>query len=136
MSDYKKAWTYCRNTIQDGLSESNHNAFGVYANIPPSVTILRKKGICRTSIRINYSQYEDKIVTTFKVALVGWPISGRVCNPGDLSYYKLSTLRDALTRGKCKWVVLTPEEAAARTIDNWHRQANAEQVHGPPQEQA
>ena len=101
--------------------------------VPPSATILRKKGIRRT--QMNYAQYEDKIVRAFKVALVGWPSSGRVGNPGVLPSYEVHALRDALARGVCKWVVLTPEEAAARKIDNCGCAANPEQVHGP-QEQA
>jgi hypothetical protein len=104
--------------------------------VPPSATILRKKGIRRAHIQMNYAQYEDKIVGAFKVALVGWPSSGRVSNPGVLPSHEVHALRDALARGACKWVVLTPEEAAARTIDNCGRVADAEQGHGSPQEQA
>ena len=84
---------------------------------------------------MNYANYEQKIVEAFKVALVSWPLDGRVCNPGDLGRNDLNTLSDALTHGVCKWVVLTPEEAAARLIDNQQRSSDGEQVYGPPQKQ-
>jgi len=109
----------------------------VYTNTPPSAAILRKKGIRRPNIQMNYASYEDKIVGAFNVALVGWPSSGLVSNPGDIPSYEVDALSDALARGVCKWVVLTPEEAAARKIDNWQHAANlnVEQVCGPAQEQ-
>ena len=81
---------------------------------------------------MNYANYEKKIVEAFEVALVGWPLDGRVCNPGHLGCSDLNTLSDALSRGVCKWVALTPEEAAARRIDNQQRSSDGEQVYGPP----
>jgi hypothetical protein len=81
-SDYQKSQTYCQNTI--------HNAFGVYTNAllcsPLShYSILRKQGIRYTHIHMNYTQYKDKIVRAFKVALAGWPSSGHVSTLSDLT---------------------------------------------------
>ena len=84
---------------------------------------------------MNYANYEQKIVEAFEVALISWPLDGRVCNPGDLGCNDLYTLDDALSHGVCKWITLTPEEAAARQIDNQHRSSNGEQVYGPPRKQ-
>ena len=84
---------------------------------------------------MNYANYEQKIVEACEVALIGWPLDGHVCNPGDLGCNDLYTLNDALSRGVCKWITLTPEEAAARRIDNQHRSSNGEQVYGPPRKQ-
>jgi len=84
---------------------------------------------------MNYTHYEDKIVETFNVALDSWPLCSRVCNPGGLSCYEASTLKDALASGACKWTTLTPEEVSARKVDNLYRVANGEQVYGPPRKQ-
>jgi len=84
---------------------------------------------------MNYIHYEDKIVEVLEVALDGWPIPGRVCNPGDLNSYDIEKLRKALTRRVCKWITLTPEEVSARRIDNQQCAANGEQVYGPPRKQ-
>src|SRR5260221_13561265 len=84
---------------------------------------------------MNYIHYEDKIVEVLEVALDGWPIPGRICNPGDLNCGDMNKLRKALTRGVCKWVTLTPEEVSARQIDNQQCAANGEQVYGPPRKQ-
>jgi hypothetical protein len=84
---------------------------------------------------MNYINYEGKIVETHGVALDGWPFPGRICNPGGLSTYDGDTLMTALTRGVCKWIILTPEEVSARWIDNQSRTANGEQVYGPPRKQ-
>jgi len=110
--------SYCRTTILHGLR-----------------TILKTKGVLYDKIQMNYTHYEDKIVEALNVALDGWPLCSRVCNPGSLSCYEANTLKDALASGACKWVTLTLEEVAARKVDNWHRVANGEQVYGPPRKQ-
>ena len=84
---------------------------------------------------MNYSHYEDKIVESLGVALIGWPLPSRVCNPGSLSSNDLNTLMKALDWGVCKWIKLTSEEVSARKIDNQHHAANGEQVYGPPRKQ-
>jgi len=80
---------------------------------------------------MNYSHYEDKIVKSLGVALVGWPLPSCVCNPGSLSSNNVDTLMKALDRRACKWITLMPEEVSARKIDNQHHAANGEQVYGP-----
>jgi len=84
---------------------------------------------------MNYSHYEAKIVESLGVALVGWPLPSRVCNPGSLGSNDINTLMKALDRGVCKWIKLTPEEVTAWKIDNQHHAANGEQVYGPLRKQ-
>ena len=82
---------------------------------------------------MNYAHYEQKIIEPFGVALDGWPLDGQVCNPGDIGCKDAAALRDALERGVCKWITLTPEEVCARKIYN--RQSNSgQQVDVPPLE--
>src|SRR5712691_9541713 len=83
---------------------------------------------------MNYARYELKIVKSFGVALDGWPLDSRVCNPGGLGCDDSATLRDALTRGACKWIMLTDEEVVAQQIYN--QQCAGEQAYtsGPPLE--
>ncbi len=99
------------------------------------VAILRKTNAPSTKIPMNYPHYEDKIVERLAVALDGWPLPGRVRNPGDLSSDDMKTLLKALTRGVCKWISLTPEEVSARKLSNQQCVANGEQVYGPPWKQ-
>jgi len=84
---------------------------------------------------MNYSHYEDKIVKSLGVALVGWPLPSHVCNPGSLSSNDVDTLMKALDRRACKWITLMPEEVSAWKIDNQHHAANGEQVYGPLRKQ-
>lgn len=81
---------------------------------------------------MNYSHYEDKIVESLKVALVGWPLSRCIRQPGHLSTNELNTLQEALRSGECKWIKLTSVEVLARKRDNQQRMENGEQVYGPP----
>ena len=60
-------------------------------------------------MQMNYARYEHKIVQSVGVALDGWPINGRVRNPGDLTCVEATILRGALVHGMCKWVILTPD---------------------------
>jgi len=84
---------------------------------------------------MNYSHYEDKIVKSLGVALVGWPLPSHVCNPGSLSSNNVDTLMKALDCRACKWITLMPEEVSAQKIDNQYHAANGEQVYGPLQKQ-
>ena len=81
---------------------------------------------------MNYTNYEQKIVEHFGVALDGWPLDGHVCNPGDLGCKDMALLRDALENGVCKWTLLTSEELSARKAAN---QQSAVNNNRPPQEQ-
>jgi hypothetical protein len=97
--------------------------------------ILRKTNAPSTKVQINYSRYEAMIVEQLAVALDGWPLPGCVQNPGDLNTNNMSILSNALSRGICKWVALTPEEVSARKLYNQQCVANGEQVYGPPRKQ-
>jgi hypothetical protein len=80
---------------------------------------------------MNYENYECKIVEHLGVKLVGWPLHGRVCQPGTLSIEDAIILRKALADKSCKWVRLTDVQVMARKDDNLKRQANGEVVYGP-----
>jgi hypothetical protein len=76
--------------------------------------ILEAKNNPYTNTRMNYPHYEDKIVKPLGVVLDGWPIEGSVCNPGLLSRNDGAILENALCNNRCKWVILSPDELAAR----------------------
>ncbi|KAH7917654.1 hypothetical protein BV22DRAFT_1135233 [Leucogyrophana mollusca] len=79
--------------------------------------------------KMNYDNYEKKIVEAHGVALVGWP-SGRVRNPGRLGGRAAAEqLLNALVNEKCYWVILSDEELEQRKVDNKVRQARGEQVY-------
>ncbi|KAI6037351.1 hypothetical protein PISMIDRAFT_640677, partial [Pisolithus microcarpus 441] len=80
---------------------------------------------------MNYINYKKQIMEKLGVALHGWPIPGRVCNPSKVKQTKLEKLLDALKEEKCKWVRLTPQELATRIADNKARQAQGEQIYQP-----
>jgi hypothetical protein len=120
--------------IQDGLGESIYDISDSLEHTLTSslAAILRKSNAPSTKIPMNYAQYENKIVELLAVALDGWPLPGRVCNPGNLNSNDMNILSKALTRGMCKWITLTPEEVSARKLYNQQCVANGEQVYGPP----
>jgi len=97
------------------------------------VKILKEKGLSHTTPKINYAHYEQKIVELFGVAVDGWPLGGKVCNPGELGCKDAAMLRDALEHRVCKWITLTPEEVCAWKIYNW--QSNGGQQVRPPLEE-
>ncbi|KAJ7041291.1 hypothetical protein C8F04DRAFT_898607, partial [Mycena alexandri] len=78
---------------------------------------------------MEYLHYEESIVLRYGVQLIGWTpgrvkddksptgwIDGPIRNISDLSSSLpvLTTLRDALKSGDCKWVKLTQEERKER----------------------
>lgn len=67
---------------------------------------------------MNYPHYEDKIVKPLGVVLDGWPIEGCVRNPGLLTCNDAAILEDALCNNRCKWIILSPDELAARKAGN------------------
>lgn len=86
--------------------------------ITTSEDILEAKNNPCTDIRMNYPHYEDKIVKALGVALDGWPIEGCVRNPGLLTRNDAAVLEDALRKNRCQWVILSPDELAARKTNN------------------
>jgi len=51
---------------------------------------------------MNYANYERKIVEQYGVELTGWPLLGRVCNPGELNTRDAAILKKALADDQCK----------------------------------
>jgi hypothetical protein len=80
---------------------------------------------------MNYKNYESSIVEKFGVDLIGWPINGKVQNPGGLGPDEGLVLRNALEKKECKWIILTEEEQKARKIQNAQREEDGEQIYVP-----
>ncbi|KAI5989490.1 hypothetical protein EDD15DRAFT_2370108 [Pisolithus albus] len=92
--------------------------------------ILTKK--VSTNVKMNYTNYERRIVERYGVMLTGWPFSGTVRNPSKIGgRAEVEKLLDALNSEACKWVRLTDEELRARVIHNKERQARGEAVYHP-----
>lgn len=85
----------------------------------------------RTDVRMNYINYESSIVESLGVALIGWPINGKVQNPGGLGPDESLVLRNALEKKECRWIILTTEEQETRKIQNTQREKDGEQVYVP-----
>jgi hypothetical protein len=80
---------------------------------------------------MNYIQYERQIVEKLGVVLVGWPLGGRICNPGALASGDALVLKEALTNKTCKWVKLTAQQLNERKASNKQRADAGEDVYGP-----
>jgi hypothetical protein len=80
---------------------------------------------------MNYTHYERQ-VEKLGVAIVGWPLGGRICNPGALTSDDALVLRSALADRTCKWVRLTAQQLEERKASNAQRAINGEDVYGPP----
>ena len=81
---------------------------------------------------MNYVHYERQIVEKMGVALAGWPLGGRICNPGVLPSDDALVLRNALANKTCKWVRLTAQHLEDRKASNMQRAANGDDIYGPP----
>ena len=97
-----------------------------------SELILKEKEYAQTEKKMNYKNYERKIVEELGVALIGWPGDGTVENPGTISMDKGTALRNALKKKECQWVKLTSEQLETRKSQNAQRAEDAEKVYGPP----
>jgi hypothetical protein len=81
---------------------------------------------------MNYTNYERQIVERFGIALKGWPLRGRVCNPSKAGgRAEVEKLLTAVQSETCKWVKLTQEQLASRISSNKACQARGEQVYQP-----
>jgi len=109
--------------------------FLIHPQLPNSLKvteqILKAKKHVRTDVRMNYINYESSIVEKFGIALIGWPVNGKVQNPGDLGPDEGLVLRNALERMECKWIILTEKEQEARKIQNAQREKDGEQIYAP-----
>ncbi|KAF7341569.1 hypothetical protein MSAN_02053800 [Mycena sanguinolenta] len=72
------------------------------------------------NIRMDYIYFEECIVLKYGIDIVGWTCA-RFVNPSDLSssLTVLTTLRDAIRDGTCKFVKLTAAERKARR-EKWN----------------
>jgi hypothetical protein len=69
-------------------------------------------------VKMNYENYERKIVERLGVELIGWPLHGSIHQPGTLATEDAIILQDALACKDCKWVKLTHEQVTARRDNN------------------
>jgi len=74
------------------------------------VLILEAKHHVHANKKINYMNYERKIVEELGVAFIGWPGNGEVENPGGLSPNKGLALKNALETKECRWIILTTKQ--------------------------
>ncbi|KAI0319236.1 hypothetical protein OF83DRAFT_1111475 [Amylostereum chailletii] len=103
-----------RNRIQTGLDD----------------LLFEARKVQPGTVRMNYTNYELKIVERYSVHLANWLTNdGKVVNPGDLRRDQLTELLRSLRDGDCRWEVLTKEELAARIAYNRARQASGETVY-------
>jgi hypothetical protein len=104
----------------------------VVDNLPTDI-ILRENRIEKKSVKMNYCNYEGKIVEKYGVALAGWPIiMPQVCNPSKVGKRPLlEKLLDALESGDCHWVVLMDDQVEARRKENQARKDHGEVIYKP-----
>ncbi|KAJ6455347.1 hypothetical protein C8R45DRAFT_1187918, partial [Mycena sanguinolenta] len=97
LQNNKQKVTFLKNEIRDRLLELLATITG------------------NSNIRMDYIYFEESIVLKYGIDIVGWTCS-RFVNPSDLSssLSVLTTLRDAIRDGVCKFVKLTPAERKAR----------------------
>ncbi|KAI0038770.1 hypothetical protein FA95DRAFT_1613114 [Auriscalpium vulgare] len=93
--------------------------------------LFKEKGIKPGSLKMNYRNYEGKVVETYKIELRGWPLAVPVQNPGNLKRHELTTLLRALENQTCRWEKMTDLEVAARIELNQDRASRGEQVYVP-----
>ncbi|KAG2107635.1 uncharacterized protein F5147DRAFT_774080 [Suillus discolor] len=96
-----KLISLCRQHIQDGLDI-----------ILPTLSHPPKK-----KVKMNYNNYEGKIVKTYGVALENFP--GTVQNPGKIGCCEdLIKLYDLLFKGACSWTKLTSDKLMEHIAKN------------------
>ncbi|KAI0040593.1 hypothetical protein FA95DRAFT_1611683 [Auriscalpium vulgare] len=93
--------------------------------------LFKTKGIKPGSLKMNYRNYEGKVVEEHKIELRGWPLPGPVQNPGSLKRQELTTLLRALENQTCRWEKMTDVELAARIQHNHERLTRGEEVYIP-----
>ncbi|KAG1849398.1 hypothetical protein F4604DRAFT_1934895 [Suillus subluteus] len=107
-----KLVSLCRQLIQDRLDI-----------ILPTLRHLPKK-----KVKMNYNNYEGKIVETYGVTLANFP--GTVQNPGKIGHRQdLINLYDLLFKGECSWTKLTSDELVECIAKNKEHQAQGELIY-------
>ncbi|THH00434.1 hypothetical protein EW026_g2105 [Hermanssonia centrifuga] len=89
------------------------------------VRVIRKGK--EKEIKMNYDNYEAKIVEKYGVALVGYPC--KLVNPGNLGRTDLESVIAAFKDGTCRWEKLSASQLKARIDCNHARQAAGEQIY-------
>ena len=105
----------------------NHHLYSQLNTIPDMINQQNgKSGPCK----MNYDNYEGKVVERWGVILKGWPGKKGIVNPGKVGRVaEVKILLKALTNRSCKWERLTEEGLQLRIQDNMVRQASGEQVY-------
>ncbi|KAI0038964.1 hypothetical protein FA95DRAFT_1612971 [Auriscalpium vulgare] len=91
--------------------------------------LFKQKRIKPGTVKMNYRNYEGKVVEEHKMELRGWPLPGPVQNPGHLKRQELTTLLRALENQTCRWEAMTDLKLAARIQRNQEREDRGEQVY-------
>ncbi|KAG2029843.1 hypothetical protein BDR03DRAFT_1017869 [Suillus americanus] len=107
-----KLISMCRKSIQEGLDK-----------------IVQKHKLSWKKIKMNYDNYEQKIVETYGIELDGWTYKV-LQNPGKIGRQEdLITLLNALVNRQCQWVLLSEEELAACKESNRQREEQGKAVY-------
>ncbi len=111
---------------------STYHRTSLLTLLTASILLATKQIKGKKIIKMNYDNYEMKIVEIFSVAIQGWPC-GKIANPGTIGRENVFKLLDSLEgqEGKqptCYWVQLTEDELSARKKLNQQR---AEEVYKP-----
>ncbi|KAG6809960.1 hypothetical protein H0H92_013925 [Tricholoma furcatifolium] len=84
-------------------------------------------GLRRKKINMQYERYAVEIVDKHGVELQGWPTGIKFRSPANISVTEeLTSLRDALACGECKWVKLNRKEIEARAKERKEKIASVE----------
>ncbi|KZV85015.1 hypothetical protein EXIGLDRAFT_775948 [Exidia glandulosa HHB12029] len=99
-----------RRVIQSGLDKILIERYGV-GKAPPK-------------FKMNYKTYDNSVVATHAVRLVGWTFDGGIINPGDVKpVEELRKLYDALLGQDCHWEVVPVDERTEPTAKKRKRTA-------------
>ena len=123
-----KAVSECHQMIQEGLGKLSSIICICKLNTIPDMINQQngKPGPCK----MNYDNYEGKVVERWGVILKGWSGMKGIVNPSKVGgMAEVKTLLKALKNGSCKWERLTEEGLQQRIQDNMARQATGEQVY-------
>ncbi|KAG6369723.1 hypothetical protein JVT61DRAFT_13653 [Boletus reticuloceps] len=83
-------------------------------------------------VKMNYTNNELHIIERHGIALIGWPVSGCVCNPSKIcDRQEVKKLLSILQVETCKWMKLTDKQLASQIAQNKAQQATGKQVYYP-----
>ncbi|KAG2089872.1 uncharacterized protein F5147DRAFT_787551 [Suillus discolor] len=109
-----KLISLCCTNIQEGLN-----------------AIMKKYNLSKKKVKMNYDNYEQKVIEMHGIALEGWTC-GKVRNPSKIGHRKdLVMLLDALVNECCLWIQLTKEQVENHIATNHERVKNGESIYKP-----